>query len=78
MEKSGIMPLTGPETCILTDRDKEVLSHIANGLTDREIAARLNLSPKTINFRVEEMKRKLDAKTRVQVVAIALRQGWIK
>lgn len=72
------MPLTDPVSCVLTDRDKEVLSHIADGLSDREIAAKLNLSPKTINFRVEEMKRKLDAKTRVQVVAIALRQGWIK
>ena len=71
------MPVTNPLTCILSERDKEVLLHIADGLSDREIAAKLNLSPKTINFRVEEMKRKLDAKTRVQVVAIALRQGWI-
>ena len=71
------MPVTNPLTCILSERDKEVLLHIAEGLSDREIAAKLNLSPKTINFRVEEMKRKLDAKTRVQVVAIALRQGWI-
>ncbi len=71
------MSTTNPLRCFLSERDKEILSHIANGLSDREIAATLNLSPKTINFRVEEMKRKLDAKTRVQVVAIALRQGWI-
>jgi DNA-binding NarL/FixJ family response regulator len=71
------MPVTNPLRCFLSERDKEVLLHIADGLSDREIAAKLNLSPKTINFRVEEMKRKLDAKTRVQVVAIALRQGWI-
>ncbi len=69
--------MTDPLKSILSERDKEILLHIANGLTDREIAAELNLSPKTINFRVEEMKRKLDARTRVQVVAIALRQGWI-
>ena len=71
------MPVTHPVRCILSERDKEVLLHVADGLSDREIAAKLNLSPKTINFRVEEMKRKLQAKTRVQVVAIALRQGWI-
>jgi len=71
------MPVTNPLRCILSERDKEVLLHVADGLSDREIAAKLNLSPKTINFRVEEMKRKLGAKTRVQVVAIALRRGWI-
>jgi two-component system, NarL family, response regulator LiaR len=71
------MPLTDPLKSILSERDKEVLLLVADGLSDREIAAKLNLSPKTINFRVEEMKRKLDVKTRVQVVAIALRQGWI-
>jgi DNA-binding NarL/FixJ family response regulator len=69
--------MTDPLKSFLSERDKEILLHIANGLTDREIAAELNLSPKTINFRVEEMKRKLDAKTRAQVLAIALRQGWI-
>ncbi len=69
--------MTDPLKSFLSERDKEILLHIANGLTDREIAAALNLSPKTINFRVEEMKRKLDAKTRAQVVAIALRRGWI-
>ncbi len=71
------MPMTNPTRCVLSQRDKEVLLLIADGLSDREIAAKLNLSPKTINFRVEEMKRKLEAKTRVQVVAMALRQGWI-
>ncbi len=69
--------MTDPLKSSLSERDKEILLYIANGLTDREIAAKLNLSPKTINFRVEEMKRKLEVKTRVQVVAIALRRGWI-
>jgi DNA-binding NarL/FixJ family response regulator len=69
--------MTAPLKSSLSERDKEILLHIANGLTDREIAAKLNLSPKTINFRVEEMKRKLEVKTRVQAVAIALRRGWI-
>ena len=69
--------MTDPLKSILSERDKDILLHVANGLTDREIAAELNLSPKTINFRVEAMKRKLDAKTRVQVVVIALRHGWI-
>jgi DNA-binding CsgD family transcriptional regulator len=69
--------MTDPLKSILSERDKEILLHIANGLTDREIAAELNLSPKTINFRVEAMKRKLDAKTRAQVLAIALRRNWI-
>ena len=49
----------------------------ADGLSDGEIAAKLNLSLKTINFRMEEIKCKLNSKTRVQVVAMALRQGWI-
>jgi DNA-binding CsgD family transcriptional regulator len=76
-ERRGQISMTDPLKSILSERDKEILLHIANGLTDREIAARLNLSPKTINFRVEEMKRKFDAKTRAQVVAIALRRSWI-
>ncbi len=66
-----------PSSVFLSDRDREILNSVADGLTDVEIGQRLNLSPKTINHRVESLKRELNVKTRMQVVVMALRNRWI-
>lgn len=66
-----------PSSVFLSDRDREILNSVADGLTDVEIGQRLNLSPKTINHRIESLKRELNVKTRMQVVVTALRNRWI-
>jgi DNA-binding CsgD family transcriptional regulator len=48
---------------------------LAGGFTNREIAARLFLSPKTFGIHVSRLHRKLEAHTRGEAVAAARRRG---
>jgi PAS domain S-box-containing protein len=61
----------------LTPREREILQMIADGLTDREIARRLVLSPATARTHARNLIGKLGAHTRAQAVAIAIRRGEI-
>jgi DNA-binding NarL/FixJ family response regulator len=58
-----------------TPREFDVLPLLAEGLTNREIAARLFLSPKTVGIQVSRLHQKLDAHTRGEAVAVARRRG---
>jgi DNA-binding CsgD family transcriptional regulator len=58
-------------------REREVLALLADGRTDGQIAAQLDLSPATIQTHVRNAKAKLGARTRAQAVAIALQRGLI-
>lgn len=62
----------------LNECEREVLLLLAEGKTDAEIGIIFNLSAKTINYRVEEIKRKFGVGTRIQAVVTALRRGLIK
>jgi DNA-binding NarL/FixJ family response regulator len=57
----------------LSDRELEVFSLIGDGLTTREIAIRLGLSPKTVETHRENIKDKLDLKNATQLVSSAVR-----
>jgi DNA-binding CsgD family transcriptional regulator/tetratricopeptide (TPR) repeat protein len=59
----------------LTARELEVLALLADGLRNAEIAARLVVSPRTVEHQVSAVLRKLGAHTRVEAAAIALRDG---
>ncbi len=59
----------------LTSRELEVLPLLTAGLRNAEIADQLIVSPKTIDHHVSSILRKLDAKTRGQAGAIAVRLG---
>jgi DNA-binding NarL/FixJ family response regulator len=59
----------------LTPREREVLSLIAEGLTNAEIAQVLQLSPLTAKTHVSRILMKLGARDRVQLVVIAYRTG---
>jgi DNA-binding CsgD family transcriptional regulator len=61
----------------VTARESEVLAWIAAGKSDWAIGRILNISDKTVNFHVENAKRKLGAGTRVQAVIAAMRCGII-
>ena len=60
-----------------TAREREILGFLATGATDAQIAARLDLSPATVQTHVRNAKAKLGARTRAQAVALALRRGLI-
>ncbi len=61
----------------LTKREREVLRLLADGLTNEEIGKRLFLSPETVRTHVQKAMRRLEANTRTQAVAVALRQSLI-
>ena len=60
-----------------TARETEILKWIADGKSDWQIGQILNISDKTVNFHVENMKRKCGVATRIQVVVQAVHQGKI-
>jgi pimeloyl-ACP methyl ester carboxylesterase/DNA-binding CsgD family transcriptional regulator len=61
----------------LTRRETEVLGLIASGLSDREIAERLVLSPHTVHRHVANVRTKLGLPTRAAAVAAAARRGLL-
>jgi DNA-binding NarL/FixJ family response regulator len=54
-----------------TEREREVLVHLERGSTDREIAAALTISVKTVEKHVGSILRKLGAQNRTQAVSLA-------
>lgn len=65
----------GPVT--LTGREHEVLGMVAEGLGNRDLAARLGISPRTAQKHVENLFRKLDVHDRGNLVAQATRRGLL-
>lgn len=61
----------------LSPREKEVLALLAAGLTGEQVAQRLVLSPETVRTHVRKAMTKLEADTRTQAVARALRESLI-
>jgi DNA-binding NarL/FixJ family response regulator len=62
----------------LSDREKDVLRLVAEGLTNRDIGGRLNLSENTIKYHLKNIMQKLHLKNRAQAVAFALSSGMLK
>lgn len=62
----------------LSDRESEVLRHIALGYSNKEIAARLSLSVKTIEVHKANAMRKLNITSRIDLVRYAMFQGWLE
>jgi two-component system response regulator NreC len=62
----------------LTDREHEVLTHLAEGASNDEIAAALVISPKTVERHRENIMRKLNLHSRSELVRYAIRKGIIK
>jgi DNA-binding NarL/FixJ family response regulator len=61
----------------LTQREREVLRELADGHSNEEIGKRLFISPETVRTHVRKAMAKLEADTRTQAVAKALRQSLI-
>jgi two-component system NarL family response regulator len=59
----------------LTERQREVLSLVAQGLSYKEVGARLSLSPRTIKYHMAEIMDQLHLTNRAQVLAFAARHG---
>jgi ATP/maltotriose-dependent transcriptional regulator MalT len=73
----GPRPATRRNLAGLTNREVEVLTLVAEGLSNAGIADRLSISKKTVDHHMSALLRKLDADTRSQALAIAHRQGLL-
>jgi two-component system response regulator NreC len=62
----------------LSDRETEVLRLIALGYSNKEIAAGLSLSVKTVEAHKANAMRKLDMTSRIDIVRYAMLQGWLR
>lgn len=61
----------------LSQKEQEILALIAEGDTSKEISAKLYLSDGTIRNYISEVINKLEAKNRIEAVAIAKENGWL-
>lgn len=61
----------------LTQREVQVLSHLAEGLPNKVIAARLGISDQTVKFHLAAIMSKLGTRNRLETVRRAVRRGLI-
>jgi two-component system response regulator NreC len=70
-------PKEGSQDPELSEREAEVLRLIAWGYSNKEIAAQLNISVKTVETYKGRLTEKLQLRSRTQIVRYAVRQGWL-
>lgn len=63
---------------VLTDRETDVLRHVAGGNRNRDIAEKLFIAEETVKAHMKHIMEKLGASDRTQAVAIAVRRGFIQ
>ena len=66
-----------PQLAALTDREREIVGLVGEGLSNEEIAARLSVSPATARTHVSRAMVKLAARDRAQLVVFAYRSGLV-
>jgi DNA-binding NarL/FixJ family response regulator len=71
-------PMRSPELDHLTDREREVMALVAEGLSNEEIAQRLYVSPATAKTHVSRAMIKLHARDRAQLVVLAYESGLVR
>ncbi len=67
---------TTPGVALLSSHQLDVLRLVAQGLTYREVAERLHLSQRTVQYHIAQIKDKLNVASRAEAVGEAIRGGW--
>ena len=71
-------PIDADGLTVLTDREREVVALVGNGLSNDEIAGRLTMSPATARTHVSRAMTKLYARDRAQLVVLAYESGLVR
>lgn len=61
----------------LTNREREILALLADGLGNKQIAARLGVSPNTVKTHLELLFEKIGVRSRAEAVAVGVRRGML-
>lgn len=69
--------LNKKKTVRVSEREHEILKLIATGYSNKEIAAKLQLSVKTVEAHKANAMKKLDLRSRIDIVRYAVLQGWL-
>jgi DNA-binding CsgD family transcriptional regulator len=64
-------------SCPLSRREHEIVALLSDGYAALNIAARLNLSHATVRNHIQNAMKKLEVHSQVEIVALALRRGWV-
>ncbi|NDJ75676.1 MAG: protein kinase [Chloroflexi bacterium] len=84
---TGIGPLGGLEISVtfalappvdLTPRELDVIELLAEGQSNKEIGSALSISPRTVNYHLDNIYSKLGVNSRTEAAIVALRQGWVR
>ena len=71
-------PRAGPDLAALTEREREVMALVAEGLSNEQIAGQLVVSPATVKTHVSRAMVKLHARDRAQLVVYAYESGLVQ
>ncbi|MEQ6886363.1 two-component system response regulator NarL [Salicola sp. Rm-C-2C1-2] len=66
----------GPDYASLTPREKDILRHIAEGLSNKMVARRLDISEGTVKVHVKHLLKKLGLRSRVEAAVWAVQEGY--
>lgn len=72
---TSVLAATGQP--LFSAREREVLVHLASGLTDKEIALALKIRPRTVERYIENLRHKIHARNRVQLITKAFEAGML-
>ena len=61
---------------ILTEREKEILSLLMQGKSNKQIAAELNLSKQTVDRHRKNMLNKTNTKNSAELITLTIKNGW--
>jgi two-component system nitrate/nitrite response regulator NarL len=74
---SGVLDHDAASAPVLTRREREILALLADGIGNKQIAARLGISTNTVKTHLELLFDKLDVSTRTEAVTAAARMGLL-
>jgi DNA-binding NarL/FixJ family response regulator len=75
LQRRQFGPSAAPK--VLTEGQLALLRHVADGLSNREIARRVHLSENTVKSKLQEIFRRMEVRNRTEAALRAARDGWL-